>query len=68
MGANRLKEMITHMAEKTVKVRTTMRPDRELEVSPQEALDLKRQGLLAEDAKEEATPERRAPKAKGEQA
>ena len=51
MGTHQLREMINRMAEKTVKVRTTMRPDQELEVSPQEALDLKRQGLLAEDQK-----------------
>jgi hypothetical protein len=31
------------------KVKTTLWPDRELEVSDQEYLDLKRQGLLVED-------------------
>jgi hypothetical protein len=31
-----------------VKVRTTMNPGEEIEVSRQEALDLERQGLLAE--------------------
>lgn len=62
MDTNRLKEMITRMAEKTVKVRTTMRPDRELEVSPQEALDLKRQGFLVEEkaAKRPAGEEKKA--------
>lgn len=40
------------------KVRTTMRPDEEIEVGPQELLDLKRQGLLVEDDK--AAPRRAA--------
>lgn len=34
---------------KTVKVRTTMRPDEVLEVSEAEATDLRRQGLLKTD-------------------
>ncbi len=40
------------------KVRTTFRPDEELEVGPAEYLDLKRQGLLVEDeADTEPAPE-----------
>lgn len=35
-------------------VRTTMQPDREIEVGDADYLDLKRQGLLVEDAPEPA--------------
>lgn len=42
------------MTEK-VKVRTTMRPDEELEVTEAERLDLDRQGLLLRDKKDRAT-------------
>jgi len=34
----------------TTKVRTTLRPDEELEVGPQELTDLRAQGLLLEDS------------------
>lgn len=61
---------------KRVKVRTTIRPDQELEVSHQESLDLKRQGLLVEKTPEmspdlelEKEPvTRQRPARKGEQA
>lgn len=33
------------------KVRTTMHPDKEYDVGPQELMDLQRQGLLVKDAK-----------------
>ncbi len=39
----------------TEKVRTTMRPHEELEVSPEEATDLRRQGLLYEEEAPRAT-------------
>lgn len=38
----------------TTKVRTTIRPDEEIEVGQAEFLDLKRQGLLVDDDSEEA--------------
>lgn len=34
------------MADELRKVRTTMEPDREIEVTPQEFIDLARQGLI----------------------
>lgn len=37
-------------------VRTTLRPDEPIEVGEAEALDLKRQGLLAEDPEPPAAP------------
>jgi hypothetical protein len=40
----------------THKVRTTMRPDQEIEVDDAEYLDLKRQGLLVEETAEEEVP------------
>jgi hypothetical protein len=57
--------------EKT-KVRTTMQPDVEIEVGPQELLDLERQGLLrgaTEDPAADNPPPvtRRASAARGEQ-
>lgn len=37
-------------------VRTTMQPDRDLEVTPGEARDLSRQGLLTEDQPRQGQP------------
>lgn len=53
MGTTRLKEegMTEKRTPERVKIKTTMRPDQELEVSHQEALDLERQGLLVKDTK-----------------
>jgi hypothetical protein len=42
------------------KVRTTMQPDKEIEVGPQEFLDLQRQGLLYEGKAGEARAARKA--------
>lgn len=39
------------MSRKTQKVRTTFRPRKPIEVTEQEARDLRRQGLLVEDQK-----------------
>jgi hypothetical protein len=39
-----------------MKVRTTFRPDEEVEVTEGELLDLRRQGLLAEDPEKKAEP------------
>lgn len=47
---------------RTRKVRTTIQPDVDLEVGPEEYLDLKRQGLLVEDDKKE--PRKAAPNSK----
>lgn len=40
----------------THKVRTTMRPDQEIEVDDAEYLDLQQQGLLVEETAEEEVP------------
>jgi hypothetical protein len=40
----------------TRKVRTTMQPDKEIEVDDAEYLDLQRQGLLAEEPATESAP------------
>lgn len=40
----------------THQVRTTMRPDQEIEVGDVEYLDLQRQGLLVEDTATESVP------------
>lgn len=40
----------------THKIRTTMRPDQEIEVPDADYLDLKRQGLLVEDTAPPAKP------------
>lgn len=42
-------------------VRTTMQPDREIEVGDADYLDLKRQGLLVEDEPENVPPATAAP-------
>lgn len=44
-------------------VRTTMQPDREIEVGDVEYLDLKRQGLLLEDPPAQPAPAPTAPAA-----
>lgn len=66
MGANRLREGIERIMEKTVKVRTTFRPDQEVEMTATEAEDLRRQGLLAKDTEKETPAQGRV--RKGEQA
>ena len=45
-----------------VVVRTTMRPDIDLEVDEREALDLRQQGLLIEDEKPASAPAARSDK------
>lgn len=40
----------------TQTVRTTMRPDEEIEVGDAEYLDLKRQGLLVEETDDQSVP------------
>lgn len=47
------------MADK-VKIRTTVRPDEEVEISPEEALDLRRMGLVADTKATTAKGARRA--------
>ena len=42
------------------KIRTTIRPDEEIEVGPEELLDLQRQGLVHEGTKTEGRAARKA--------